>query len=111
MSIKVQGLLFSGPYDLDKTTVRQNHVAVVYLVVDKVGEAWDPKYEILDVSETGGQTVEFKSHPKLADWRAASKGQVSLYFYSPEAGSGDAAAIRARIVAEIRADLPPAGQS
>jgi hypothetical protein len=111
VSIKVQGLLFSGPYDLQKTTVRQNHVAVVYLVVDKVGEAWDPKYDILDVGETGGRTVEFGSHPKLAAWRAASRGQVSLYFYSPEAGSGDAAASRARIVAEIGADLPGAGKS
>lgn len=111
MSIKVQGLLFSGPYDLEKTTVRHNHVAVVYVVVDKVGEAWDPKYRILDVAETGGQTVAFKDHPKLAEWKAASKGQVSLYFHSPEAGARDAAAIRTRIVAEIRADLAGAGQS
>lgn len=106
MSIKVQGLLFSGPYDLDKTTVRHNHSPVVFVVVDKVGEAWDPKYDILDVGETGGQTVEFKNHPEITRWRAAGKGQVSLYFYTPEPGTADAAVVRARIVGEIRGDLP-----
>jgi hypothetical protein len=105
MSIKVKGLLFTGPYELETTTVRRNHTAVVYIVVDKVGEAWDPKYRIMDVDETAGNSVEFKSHPELANWKAAARGKICLYFYTPDVDSGDLAAIRQNVVTMIRSEL------
>ena len=105
MSIKVKGLLFTGPYELETTTVRHNHAAVVYIVVDKIGEAWDPKYKVMHVDETAGKTVEFKLHPELANWKAVAKGKVSLYFHSPDVVSGDLAAIRQNVVSAIRSEL------
>lgn len=108
MSLKVKGLLFSGPYELDGTTVRHNHSAVVYIVVDKTGEAWDPKYTVIHADETAGKTVVFKDHPELNSWLNAAKGKVSLYFYTPEPGSPDVAAQRQSVVKMIRAEVPVA---
>ena len=108
MSLKVKGLLFSGPYELDGTTVRHNHSPVVYIVVDKSGEAWDPRYTAIYVDETGGKTVVFKEHPELNNWQNAAKGKVSLYFYTPEPGSPDVVAIRQSVVSMINAELPMA---
>ncbi len=108
MSLKVKGLLFSGPYELTGTTVRHNHSPVVYIVVDKAGEAWDPKYTAIYTDETAGKTVVFKDHPELNNWLKAAKGTVSLYFYSPEPGSPDVAAQRQSVVRMLNAELPVA---
>ena len=105
MSIKVKGLLFTGPYELETTTVRHNHTAVVYIVVDKIGEPWDPKYRVMDVDETAGNSVDFKLHPELSNWKAAAKGKVCLYFYTPDVDTGDRAAIRQNVVSMIRSEL------
>jgi hypothetical protein len=108
MSLKVKGLLFSGPYELTATTVRHNHSPVVYIVVEKGGEAWDPKYTAIYAGETAGKTVVFKDHPELNNWLNAAKGAVSLYFYTPEPGSPDVAAQRQSVVSMLNAELPVA---
>ena len=105
VSIKVKGLLFTGPYELEATTVRRNQAAVVYVVVDKIGEAWDPKFKVLHVGDTAGDTVEFKLHPELPTWNAMAKGKLGLYFHRPEPQQGDPAIARQTITAEISADL------
>jgi hypothetical protein len=109
MSLKIYGRLFTGPNDPTTALVRANHAPAVFAVVDKVGQAWDPQFRLIDLGDTAGAPVIFAQHPDLARWSAAAEGKLSIYFHVPDPDDGDPAVQRKTLVEAIRANWPPGG--
>jgi len=103
LAIKIQGYLFTGPFDIGTTKIRENQKPVVYLVVDKHGEAWDPNYKVLAAGDTAGEAVVFADIPDAGAWQQRAVGSVSLYFYTSEQPGEAAAADRAAVLSKIMA--------
>lgn len=109
MSLKICGHLFTGPYDPAKAVIRANHEPVVFAVVEKIGQSWDPRFRLIDIGDTAGAAVSFAEHPERARWEAGATGKLALYYHAPDAESGDAAGRRRALVETIRASWPPDG--
>src|SRR5438445_142247 len=67
MSLKLAGLLFTGPFGIDGTEVRANQVPVVYAVIAKGGPPWAPAFRVIDVGAGPDQGVRFDNHPRRED--------------------------------------------
>ena len=109
MALKICGYLFTGPNDPATAVVRHNHAPVVYAVVGKGGEPWDPQFRLIDIGETAGAATIFAQHPDLARWSAAAQAKPLLYFHVPDPDEGDPAAQRRTLVELIRANWPAGG--
>src|SRR5262249_22939076 len=76
MSLKLAGLLFTGPFEIDTTEVRANQVPVVYAVIAKGGPSWAPVFRVVDVGAGSDQGVRFDIHPCRGDWKGQAGGNV-----------------------------------
>jgi hypothetical protein len=101
MSLKIKDFLLSGPFEIERASVRANQDPVVYVVVEKHGQPWDPKFRCRAIGETGEQGLKFADHPDRAAWTAGASGPVGLYFMTCPRGEGFTAGKRAAVVAEI----------
>ncbi len=107
MSLKLLQLLFTGPFDPGEAIVRSNKAACVFAVISREGKPYNPRFRVIDIGDTGGETVAFRDHPKLQDWRHESTGELGIYFYRPETREPQASEQRAQVVDELTAFYTP----
>jgi hypothetical protein len=109
MSLKLAGLLFTGPFAVETTEVRANQVPVVYAVIAKGGSSWAPVFRVVDVGAGPDEGVCFSEHPRRQAWKAEAGESVGVYlFYAPR--SEFTASDRGRIAEELRRKYnPPMG--
>ena len=109
MSLKLAGLLFTGPFAVETTEVRANQVPVVYAVIAKGGSSWAPVFRVVDVGAGPDEGVCFSEHPRRQAWKAEAGESVAVYlFYAPR--SEFTASDRERIAEELRQKYnPPMG--
>lgn len=109
MSLKIKDYLLTGPFEPEKSAVRPNQDPVVFVVVDKHGQPWDPKFRFVTSGESGATGIRFADHPDLASWRAGATGKISLYFHSCPRSDGIGDQDRKRIVSEIHDAMKTTG--
>lgn len=84
MALKLSGHLFTGPFPVDTTEIRGNHIPVVFAIIAKGGEPWAPKFRVIDVGFSADAGVRFADLPNRAAWTAQGGAQISVYlFYAP----------------------------
>ncbi len=105
MSLKIRDYLLTGPFEPEKSSVRANQDPVVYVVVEKHGQPWDPKFRFIAAGDSGDTGLRFADHPELAAWRSGATAPISLYFHACSRAAGVTDKDRARIVAEINAAM------
>jgi hypothetical protein len=106
MSLTIAGRLFTGPFLLDKAVVRANQDPAVYAIVVKQGQAWDPRFHLLDVGQTGEGGMIFARHPARSRWEAvAAGGAPMVYFHVMSRAEADTAA-REGMLARLRDAYP-----
>jgi hypothetical protein len=106
MSLTIAGGLFTGPFPLDKAAVRANQDPAIYAIVVKQGQAWDPRFHLLDVGETGEAGMIFARHPARARWEAVAAGRAPMvYFHAMSRAEADAAA-REGVLTRLRDAYP-----
>jgi hypothetical protein len=106
MSLKLAGLLFTGPFPIETTEVRANQSPVVYAVVAKKEPSWAPVFRIVDVQAASDQGVRFADHPHRPTWAAQPGESVGIYlFNAPRSQYGSAD--RERIAEELRKKYDP----
>jgi hypothetical protein len=106
MSLKLAGLLFTGPFEIDTTEVRPNQIPVVYAVIAKGGPSWAPVFRVIDVGAGADQGVRFEQHPRRQYWTSEAGESVGIYlFYAPH--SEFTAADRERMAEELRQKYDP----
>jgi hypothetical protein len=106
MSLKLAGLLFTGPFAIDSTEVRANQAPVVYAVIAKGGPSWAPVFRVVDIGAGSDQGVRFEQHPRRQHWTAEAGESVGIYlFYAPR--SEFSAADRERMAQELRQKYDP----
>lgn len=108
MSLKIKDYLLTGPFEPEKSVIRPNQDPVVYVVVEKHGQPWDPKFRFVAAGESGAG-LKFAEHPDLAAWRAGATGGVGLYFHACPRSGGSGDEDRRRIVAEIHQAMRDTG--
>src|ERR1700730_1703440 len=79
MSLKLAGLLFTGPFAVETTEVRANQVPVVYAVIAKGGSSWAPVFRVVDVGAGPDEGVCFSEHPRRQAWKAEAGESVGVY--------------------------------
>ncbi len=83
MALKIAGHLFTGPSALATTVVRRNQKLTAYAIVAKVGEAWDPGFQLIAVGKTDETGMIFAEHPQRAAWERVNPG-ASVYLLSAD---------------------------
>lgn len=110
MSLKIASALFAGPYEPDKTKVRVNQAACVYVVISREGKPYNPTFRVIDVADSSRAAIDFATHPGRTYWDAEAAGEVGIYLFRPDASEPEASAIREQLVAAIRERYrPPLG--
>jgi hypothetical protein len=107
MALKIAGHLFTGPLKLTETRIRANQIPVVYAIICKFGQPWDPRFRLIDVGESGGQNLDFSTHARLSEWETASDGELSVYFLYMSTKDGYSAEDRQRIADQLRQQYDP----
>jgi hypothetical protein len=84
MALKLSGRLFTGPFPIETTEVRNNQVPVVYAIIAKGGEPWAPTFRVIDIGFSEDAGVRFADLPECARWREQGGDQLGVYlFYAP----------------------------
>lgn len=79
MSLKICDHLFYGPFKIDATIVKPNHVPVVFAIVAREGKPWDPRFRLLDVGFSPAGGLVFADHPQRSTWEQQATGTVGIY--------------------------------
>jgi hypothetical protein len=109
MSLKILSHLFTGPFDLDDAKVRFNQDPVVFAIVCRDGQPWNPEFSLIAVDKSGSDGVVFKDHLSRGEWENACEGRLGVYFLPcPKADKQDVDP-RNMIVDEICEALEPPG--
>jgi hypothetical protein len=108
MALKIAGYLFTGPYDLDKTVVRRNHLPVIYAVLSKEGPPWDPVFRVIEIGTSGEDGIVFAEDARRNGWTSRAQGQLCLYLMQLEGAEYRGLAARESLARAIRArHVPP----
>lgn len=108
MALKIAGRLFTGPFDPSAFAVRANQETVIYAVVAKEGEPWDPRFRLIAVGAgNDGEDLVFSIHPDLARWRALGGGPIAIYVHPLGLRAGAGPADRTALIAAIIEAVPP----
>lgn len=111
MSLKILSYLFTGPFELESAKVRSNQDPVVFAIVCRGGQPWNPEFSLIDVDTSAPEGITFEDHPKLEEWRSNCGGSTGVYFLPfsrIEVKNNDP---RPAVVKEIRDALRPPGGS
>jgi len=111
MSLKILSHLFTGPFPPDNAKVRPNQNPVVFAIVCRGGEPWNPEFTLIYIDKSGAEGLIIKDLPEHTKWCNECDGDIGVYFLpfpklrSPETDPRDS------VIEEIRAALkPPGGQ-
>ena len=84
MALKLSNLLFTGPFPIDTTEVRNNQAPVVYAIIAKGGEPWAPSFRVIDIGFSEDNGLRFAELPHRAQWAQQYGDQAGVYlFYAP----------------------------
>ena len=101
MSLKLGGLLFTGPFPVETVVIRANKVPVVYAIVAKGGPSWAPVFRVIDVGASPDSGISLADHPSRPNWRVAEGEVIGAYMLNLPR-SEYAQADRERLAAELR---------
>lgn len=107
MGLKISGLLFYGPSPLEQVVVKKNHSPVVFAVVSRSGEPWNPVFRLVDVGYSGADGIVLAEHPDAAKWQAENDGVLQIYLLDLKRKDGDPATRAQEIIAEFRQRFEP----
>ena len=107
MGLKISGRLFYGPSSVDQVVVKKNHSPVVFVIVSRVGEAWNPIFRLLDVGFSGTDGMVLAEHSGVAAWEAENDGVLQVYLLDLKRKDGDPAARAQAIIEEYREQYQP----
>jgi len=105
--VKISGVDFEGPYDVNSAVIPRNRAAVYVIICLKK----DGKNEVIDVGESGEVGLRIAIHPRRSCWERNCSGTLHVYLrYMPTSEGYDAASRRA-LEAKIRREYnPPCGK-
>ena len=108
MALKIADHLFTGPFDVEKTVVRKNHLPAVYAVLSKEGQPWDPLFRVLEIGASGQDGITFSNHARRGEWTARARGQICVYLMSLEGPEWQDVAARQSLAEQLGArHVPP----
>ncbi len=107
MGLKISGRLFYGPSPIDKVVVKKNHAPVVFAIVSRSGEPWNPVFRLLDVGFSGSDGMILSQHPGVTQWEADNDGILQVYVLDLKRQDGDPAARAGAIIKEFREKYQP----
>jgi hypothetical protein len=106
MSIKLASYLFTGPFPIDTTEVRANHVPVVYAIIAKGGQTWAPVFRVVELGASPEAGLRFADHPRRGEWAGSAEERIAVYlFYAP--ADEYSAADRQRLAEGLRQQYNP----
>ena len=105
MSLKIKNYLLTGPFAVEEASVRANQMPVVYVIVSKSGDAWNPTFKALEVGDTGVGGMKFADHPNRRLWEKDASGKVGVYLLAFERKEDGELAGRTAAVVAIREAL------
>jgi hypothetical protein len=107
MGLKIAGRLFYGPSPIDCVAVKKNHSPVVFAIVSRSGESWNPTFRLLDIGFSGPDGMILSEHPQVAAWQAENNGVMQVYLLDLKRRDGDPAQRAASIIEECRERYTP----
>lgn len=107
MGLKISGLLFYGPTLIEQVIVKKNHSPVVFAIVSRSGDPWNPVFRLLDAGYSGTEGMVLSEHPHLAKWQAENDGVLQVYLLDLKRNDGDPAARGQMIVEQFREKYQP----
>ncbi|MGD0720819.1 MAG: hypothetical protein ABR970_07190 [Roseiarcus sp.] len=110
MSLKIAEFLFYGPFQIAKIKVRANQAPVVYAIVCRAGDPWNPTFRLIDIGASPAEGFVLAEQPQRTLWDQENDGELEAYLYDTPASGGFTAETRAQMVNGIRARIgPPSG--
>lgn len=110
MGLKISGRLFYGPLAIDQVIVKKNHSPVVFAVVSRTGDPWNPNFRLLDIGYSGSDGMVLAEHEKVSQWDAENDGTLQVYILDLRPRDGDPTARANAIIDECRKKYrPPKG--
>jgi len=102
MALKICGHLFTGPITFAKAAIRANHGPMLWSVIAREGESFDPHFRLLAIDSAIRAAIDFEGHPDRSQWEAGGSN-LAVYKYE----NSDASPERLQdILAEIRTRHP-----
>ena len=62
MALKLDQILFTGPFELDHYVFYKNKNATIILIILKCGESYDPKFKLVDIIKTEKKDIYFNNY-------------------------------------------------
>lgn len=107
MSLMIGKYLFTGPFEVEKCLVRKNQAAVVFTIVCRGGEPWNPTFTAIAFGESGEEGIVFADHPDRVLWEANSDGELGIYLLTEIELETRGSRSRQAVVAELETAYPP----
>lgn len=107
MGLKISGRLFYGPLLIEKVIVKKNHSPVVFVIVSRTGDPWNPNFRLLDVDFSGSEGITLSEHPKVSQWIAENDGLLQVYLLDLKRQDGDPKTRANAIIEEYRKRYQP----
>jgi hypothetical protein len=107
MGLKISGRLFYGPSPIEDVVVKKNHSPVVFAIVSRGGEPWNPVFRLLDVGFSGTEGIVLSDHPSVPQWKTENDGILQVYLLDLKRKDGDPAERADVIIREFQAKYQP----
>jgi hypothetical protein len=105
MSLKIASYLFYGPFPVEKIKVRANQIPILFAIVCRTGDPWNPNFRLIDVGASAPGGMVLAEHPQRDVWRRENDGELEVYLYDTPASEGFTAEKRQFIVDDVRAKV------
>ncbi|UTD29100.1 hypothetical protein [Bradyrhizobium sp. WD16] len=110
MSLKIADFLFYGPFQVATIKVRANQTPVIFAIVCRAGDPWNPTFRLIDIGASPAEGLVLAEQPQRTFWDQENDGELEAYLYDTPASAGFNAEKRTQIVDDIRAQIgPPRG--
>lgn len=107
MGLKIFGIEFEGPFNIETANIPPNRAAV-YLIICK---ASDGKNYIIDVGESGEVGVRIANHDRRPCWERNCNGSLSVFICYMPSSEGFTPNDRRYLEEKIRKEYnPPCGR-
>lgn len=107
MGLKLSNFLFTGPFNIEETIVRGNQNPVVFAIISKEGEPWNPSFRLLDVGVSDLEGVRFSTHTDRPMWETEANGDIGIYLLDFPRKDPDLLEKRIKVVATLKSMFNP----
>ena len=77
MGLKIGGYLFSGPFDIEKAVIRKHQKPVIFVIISREGQPWDPEFRIVDIDASGPEGINFANEPRREGWDSGTISDIA----------------------------------